>query len=98
MYSTILHETAGTDENWVCVDVGIALRHLGVVGRPARLVTVRREAGVRGEADPRSVPGVIVAVQRAGVIPWDQGADLLIVINISLLLDPKPGSIVSMRC
>ena len=83
------------------MDVGIALRHLGVVGRLARLarlVTLRREAEVRGEADPRPVPGVIVAVQGAGVIPWDQGADLLIVINISLLLDPKPGSIVSMRC
>ena len=96
MYSTILHETAGTNDNRVCVDVGIALRHLRVVGRPARLVTVRREAGVRGEADPRSVPGVIVAVQRAGVIPRDQGGDLLIIINISFLLDPKPGSIVSM--
>ena len=98
MYSTILHETAGTNENWVCVDVGIALRHLGVVRRLARLVTVRREAEVRRETDPRPVPGVIVAVKRAGVIPRNQRADLLIVINISLLLDPKPASIVSIRC
>ena len=49
---------------------------------------------VRGETNPSPVPGVVVAVQRAGVVPRDQGGDLLIVINISFL--PEPGSIVSM--
>ena len=53
---------------------------------------VRHEVG--GETNPSPVPGVVVAVQGAGVVPRDQGGDLLIVINISFL--PKPGSIVSM--
>lgn len=58
------------------------------------MVRVRHEAEVGGETNPSPVPGVVVAVQGAGVVPRDQGGDLLIVINISFL--PKPGSIVSM--
>ena len=58
------------------------------------MVRVRHEAEVGGETNPSPVPRVVVAVQRAGVVPRDQGGDLLIIINISFL--PKPGSIVSM--
>ena len=54
---------------------------------------VGHEAEVGGETNPSPIPGVVVAVERAGVVPRDQGGDLLIVIDISFL--PKPGSILS---
>ena len=90
----ILYEAAGADDDVsVCVDVGVVLSDLGVVGLVWLTVAVGQLGGGGGLAQPGAVPAVVMTSPRATVALLGlQGRDVLVVVragrpeNISVFL------------